>query len=263
MKTMKLILIVVMAFTFVILFTSCNEFEPDGNWTLSSIETNEEFLSVADETLPNAISMFLTKGEENAYAISGFAGVNTYVGSTEVVKNDVVVNPLAVTRMLGKENVQNVEDIYLDILQAGGKISIKEGEDTVLVLKNSKNKTSLEFKKTLLENTSWNLVMYNVKDAVTNIPLAGENAYIGFAADGSIHGNTGTNQIMGTFEYTKDGALKLGPMGMTKMAASDEEAYHFEVRLMELYEQVSAFSISGSQLTLSNDAGETLLVFKR
>ena len=265
MKKLKLTILIVMIVSLGLLFVGCNEsVNPEGNWTLISIENNEISYTIADETLPNTISMYLEAKEEFSYSISGFSSVNTYAGLVNVEKNTVKVNPLAVTKMLGSEASQNVEDAYLPAVQEGGNISIQEKDgETILVLKNSKAGTTLEFKKTVLENTSWNLVMYNIENAVTEVPTVVENAYIGFAEDGSIHGNTGTNQLMGTFEYTKDGSLTFEKMGMTRMAAMDEDAYQFEVRIMELYSQVVAFSISGSQLTLSNDSGETVLVFKR
>lgn len=265
MKKLKSAIFIVMIVALGLLFVGCNEsVNPEGNWTLISIKNNENSYSIEDETLPGTISMYLEAKGENSYSISGFAGVNTYAGLVDVEKKAVVVNPLAVTKMLGPESSHTVEDAYLAAVQEGGKISIQEKDaEIILILKNSKLGTTLEFKKTVLENTSWNLSMYNIGNAVTEVPSVVETAYIGFVEDGSIHGNTGTNQLIGTFEYEKDGSLTFGPMGMTRMAAMNEEAYQFEVRMMELYSQVATFSISGSQLTLANDAGETLLVFKR
>ncbi len=265
MTKLKTSIILAVVLAFGILFTSCNEdIKPEGNWTLISVEDKENSFSIADGSLTETVSLFLSLTKDGSYAISGFAGVNTYAGSATFEKNEITVNPLALTMMMGTDEAQKIENSFLAAVQAGGKIKVKnDGDETILVLENSKAKTSLEFKKTILENTSWDLVLYNIENAVTNLPEAVSNVTIGFAADNSIYGNTGTNQIIGDFEYTKDGSLTFGPMGMTRMAAINEDAFKFEVRLMELYSQVKKYSINGAQLTLSNDAGETLLVFAK
>lgn len=264
MKNLKTIMLLVAVMSVGILFTSCNEeVQPEGNWTLISIENDNLSFSVEEGNLDETVSMFLSLKEDGTYSISGFSGVNSFSGNATLEKNEITVSPLGVTMMMGTPESQNIEDAFLAAVQAGGKLSADEEDGEMILVVKTENDAELKFKKTILENTTWDLVMYNVGNAVTNLPSVVSNVNIGFANDNSIFGNTGTNQIMGSFEYTKEGSLTLGAMGMTRMAAMNEEAYQFEVRLMELYSQVTKYSINGSSLTLSNDAGETLLVFEK
>ena len=267
MKNLKSLIIIAMIVCLGIVFTSCSEdLNTEGSWTLTSITANGVEMAVADGTLPGTISMFLEKdaADEDGYVISGFAGVNSFMGSVNIAKSTITVSPLGVTKMLGSKALQNVEDIFLVALQEGGTVSIKEDGDQVLLgFESAEKKTYLEFKKTLLENTAWNLVMYNMGYAITNIPAIVETVTIGFSEDGKVHGTTGTNQITGTYECSSDESIAFGPLATTRMAAVNEEAFHFETRLMELYAQVTTFSISGSKLTFLNDKGEVLLVFEK
>jgi len=50
--------------------------------------------------------------------------------------------------------------------------------------------------------------------------LDGSAAFLGFDADGRVYGNTGVNQVMGTWSLD-GGAFEIGPLGSTRMAGPE------------------------------------------
>ncbi len=262
---MKKTVLLAQLFAVTILFTSCQEdMNIEANWTLIAIEDANTNLSFNDGTLTTTVTMYVDMQDEAIYKIAGFSGVNNFNGTVTRDKNSITVSPLAVTMMMGIEAAQKAEDMFLKTLQEGGKLSTKETDNgTVLQIENSKNETTLQFIQTVLENTVWNLSMYNVGNAVTNVPASVSGVNIGFSTDGKVYGSTGVNQMMATYEYTEDGAITISAVGITRMAAPNQEVRDFEMKLLELLEQVAIFEMSGDRLTFRNANEETMLVYSR
>lgn len=65
----------------------------------------------------------------------------------------------------------------------------------------------------------------------------------------SISGNTGCNNLRGTFELTGVNFIKLSPLATTKMACPGD---NIEARFVEALGQVNNWSIANDQLLLSN-----------
>ncbi len=259
MKKIVLTAITVMA----ILFTSCVEdVNPEATWTLISLDDGETTVITEDSSLQQIITLSVTQNTETEFSVSGFSGVNHFNGTVTIEKNTMTVEPLAVTMMMGADEAQKTEDSFLKVFNAGGKLTVKEIDGkTILSVKNKANGTELQFVQTLLENTAWNLSMYNVGTAVTNVPSSVAGVALAFSADGKVYGSTGVNNIMGSYEFSEDGKITFSALGTTRMAAPNQEARDFELRLLELLEQVSTFDISGQTLTLRNANGESLLVY--
>ncbi len=245
--------------------TGCvEEVNPEATWTLVSMDDGKRDLEKDDGTLTGVITISLTQQNEKEYGVSGFSGVNHFNGIATVEGNSVFVTPLAVTMMIGAPEEQMVEDAFLKVLQEGGRISIeKDDGETTLSIKNSKNDTELEFVQTLLENTAWNISMYNIGNAVTNVPSSVQGVTLAFSDDGKVYGSTGVNNLMGSYSFNANGALSLSALGTTRMAAPNEEVRDFEMRLLMLLEEVASFEISSNVLTLRSGTGETLLVYNR
>ncbi len=261
---MKKIFIGTIFVAMAVLFSACvEEVNPEATWTLVSLNDGEMKVNKENGSLMQSVSMRLETQEENMYGISGFSGVNHFNGSVTIDGNKMTVeSPFAVTMMMGADEAQKVEDSFLRTVQGGGTLSVKETtEGTMLTIKNTKNGTELQFIQTILENTTWNISMYNVGTAVTTVPASVEGVTLGFSEDGKVFGTTGANQLMGTYEYTDTGDLKLSALGITRMAAKNQEVRDFETALVQLLSEVSSFDISGNTLTLRNASGASLLVY--
>lgn len=64
----------------------------------------------------------------NGDKISGFAGVNNYFGSLEVIGNTIKISNIGRTKMAGQDKVMKIEEDYIKSLQASNKISLKGKE---------------------------------------------------------------------------------------------------------------------------------------
>ena len=81
-----------------------------------------------------------------------------------------------------------------------------------------------------------------------------------FAA-GQVTGSAGCNQYFSGYEL--DGAsLSMGPVGRTEMACMGEGRMEREDAFLKALEAVKSYSIKMDALTLTDAAGETLIIFK-
>ena len=55
---------------------------------------------------------------------SGFAGVNTYFGTIEVINNQIMMKDIGRTRLAGQDKKMKIEEDFLKSLQASSKINI-------------------------------------------------------------------------------------------------------------------------------------------
>ncbi len=262
---MKKIVLTSIVLAVMVLFSACVEdINPEATWTLVSLDDGKTDLEKEDGTLKSTQTISITKQSETEYGITGFSGVNHFNGVATIDGKNITVSPLAVTMMIGAPEDQMIEDSFLRILQTGGKLSVEKDDGEIyLSIEHKKNDTELEFVQTLLENTSWNLDMYNVGTAVTNAPSGAAGVTLAFSGDGKVYGSTGVNNIMGSYVFTDEGSLTFSSMGTTRMAAPNQELRDFEMRLLELFENVRTFDISGQTLTMRNETGESLLVYSR
>lgn len=247
-----------------VIFMSCSETDIAANWTLISVTANDTTFSTGDESLTQPLTLFATPEGEATYRISGFSGINHFNGTLTMDGRTAQVGTLAGTMMMGTAEDAKLESTFLIALQNGGKVSAKEKDgETFLTITNKNYDSSLMFKKTILENTAWNLSMYNTNNAVTNIPEGIDGANLTFAPEGALYGSTGVNNIIASYTFTNDGDIVISTVGLTRMAAPNEEMATFEMRQVELLEQAATYQINGSTLTLQNADGETLLVYEK
>lgn len=266
MKLSRNFILVICAISFSFVFMGCKEDVDIGaNWTLVSLGADGTILSTQDESLTQTLTLFAEpESDDGMYLISGFSGVNHFNGTFTMDGETAQVGPLAVTMMMGPEGDAKMESIFLAALQNGGMVSItEENGQTFLTISNGETNSSLVFMQTLLENTAWNLSMYNMGNAVTNIPEGIEGASIAFSMDGKVFGSTGINRLSSTYTFTPDGSITFSMPTLTRMAAPSEELAAFEMLQVELLEQAVLYQLSGSTLTLRNAAGETVLVYEK
>jgi len=102
-----------------------------------------------------------------------------------------------------------------------------------------------------LPGTQWNLVGYGQPNALTS-PAAGSRPTLDFTAD-QMHGGTGCNSFGGG--YTVDGqTLKPGQLMSTMMACADPLMQQ-EAALLQLFNEVTSYQVTGQQLTLTGSKG--------
>lgn len=94
--------------------------------------------------------------------------------------------------------------------------------------------------------------------AIEGTPVvANSPAYVGFDADGSVHGNSSCNRMSGTWEL--DGLqLRLSPLAVTRMAGPPE-LMDQEQRLLSALERVAGVGMDGESLILSSADGTELI----
>jgi len=109
-----------------------------------------------------------------------------------------------------------------------------------------------------LDGTSWQLESYVDDQGQTQKPVAGAEPTISFEG-GQANGTTGCNNYFG--DYTADDdQLSFGPTGSTMMACPDPQMTQEQTYLIALG-GVTSYTMTDEQLTMANEAGETVLTF--
>ena len=109
-----------------------------------------------------------------------------------------------------------------------------------------------------LTATLW--VLDAVRDDTVLIPLpAGSRVTLTLLADGTFQGTAPVNIYFGEYSVDRE-ALSFGAIGSTRMAGSPE-LMDLEARYFSLLGEVRSSAIREGVLTLSDDAGTSLLLF--
>ena len=106
---------------------------------------------------------------------------------------------------------------------------------------------------------SWRLT----EVATQSVPMTGGSAkLLQFeAATNKVSGNVGCNRLFG--EYQSEGErLSFNGIATTRMAC-DPISMQMETNVVQNMEKVQTWSINGSELQLKDQAGQTILKFKR
>lgn len=64
----------------------------------------------------------------NGDKINGFAGVNRYFGSIEVIGNTIKISNIGRTKMAGRDKLMKIEEDYIKSLEASNKINLRGKE---------------------------------------------------------------------------------------------------------------------------------------
>lgn len=64
----------------------------------------------------------------NGDRISGYAGVNNYFGTIEIIGKSIKISNIGRTKMAGPEKIMKIEEDYIKSLQASNKINLKDKE---------------------------------------------------------------------------------------------------------------------------------------
>ena len=267
---MKKLSSIFIALVIILSIFGCNEdySKTTTDWNLIKIEKDGKILSAENGNFPEKITanLSINKHHEDKdfnYQISGFSGVNNYSAQAFLEKGKITVENIITTMMAGDDEASALESEYLQILSKGGNFSFETTEgNTNLIIRNKNEKTVLVFREIKLENTSWNLTFYNDGLAVVSVdePLQ-EKITLGFGGGQQLFGNAAVNSFASNYEASDDGELSFGSIITTRMAGP-AEMMELEAKIIDLLSKVQAYEVSGKNLTLKDENGTTLLVYK-
>ena len=83
--------------------------------------------------------------------------------------------------------------------------------------------------------------------------------YVQFETDGELAGFAGCNRFFGSYELT-DGALKIGPLGSTRMACPPDVTA-FEYSFIEAMQSAAIVARAETRIALKDDKGLTTVRF--
>ena len=111
------------------------------------------------------------------------------------------------------------------------------------------------------EDTTWALTGYGRSNELKGVLEKVQSTFKFDSATGQATGSGGCNRYFGDMSFDPEvKSVSVGFLGMTRMACQ-ESINQQEVTFIGILEQVTAYSIEGSQLILSTDDGQ-MLVFE-
>lgn len=226
------------------------------DWELQWYNDGDAIVSVIAGTTVTAV--FTEDG------FGGSAGCNHYFGTYAVDGAKMTVGTIGSTEMYCENpGVMEQESTYLGLLGTVASFTI-EGEE--LTLLDANGTKVLMFAKAVppepkpLVGTNWTLESLHTGDAVSSV-IAGSEITAVFGEDGKVAGSAGCNNYFAT--YTVNGtAMTIGTAGSTRMACPDEGIMKQESTYLMLLGTVAAFTIEGDRLSLMDENGTAVLVFK-
>lgn len=198
----------------------------------------------------------ITASFDDAGAIGGSSGCNTYGGSYTTDGDSMTIGGLFSTQIACQPPLDAIESAYLAAL---GNVNGYQISGDTLVLTTTGGALSFTAEQPLpLVGTAWQLESVATgADAVSSVVAPGS---ITFADDGTVDGSTGCNTFNGS--YTVDGAsLSIGPLATTKIGCPEDVAAQETVVLLGL-DAVSTFTVEGSSLSLMGGDGAFLLGYR-
>jgi heat shock protein HslJ len=166
---------------------------------------------------------------------------------------------LSVTEMACEEPLMALESAYLAALGEATGFNV-EGDLTLTGGGVTLTFTAIPLPEPLpLVGTAWALTTMASGDAVSST-IAGTEATAELTADGSIAGSAGCNNYTGTYTEGEGGTLSFSALATTKMMCA-EDVMAQETAFLAAMEQVAAFEIEGTQLSLLDGSGALLLGF--
>jgi heat shock protein HslJ len=189
-------------------------------------------------------------------SVAGLASCNRYNAAFTQDAAKVTITPGVLTQMACAEDVMTQEHAFtVALTQVAGARGAGDGVE--LVDASGKAVLSLATLADLpLEGTTWTLSGLVSSTAVTS-PVADSTVTLTIA-DGKLSGKA-CNTFRGDVTAS-NGSFKAGPLMSTKMACASEALTTQETTVLKTLQAASAYSIKGSDLTISAADG-TGLVF--
>jgi heat shock protein HslJ len=192
-------------------------------------------------------------------SVSGSGGCNNYFAKYQVDGNQLTVGVGGATMMACPEPIMAQESAYMANLAASASYVVQEGQ---LEIAGADGKTLLTYQAiqpTSLTGTVWQLTMYNNGREAVVSTLPGTAITAIFGEDGTLTGSGGCNNYSAT--YKVDGSsIAVTPVATTsKMCSEPAGVMDQESAYLAALQSAASYSISGSELTILDSNGHTLL----
>jgi heat shock protein HslJ len=217
-------------------------------WVLDALSAGDTVQSVLAGT-----TVTLEFTDEKA---SGATGCNHYGASYSLEEGGITFGVMEVTLQDCGAEIMAQEAAYLAALGSAETFTLEGGAlaihspDGGLVFKVAENLP--------MEGTDWILEGIAQGDAIVSTWIDPEISAV--FDDGQVTGFAGCNQYFASYE-TDGTALSLGPIGSTEKSCEDERMQR-EGDFLGALGAVAGYTIKMDTLTLSDAAGDSLLVFR-
>jgi heat shock protein HslJ len=191
--------------------------------------------------------------------VSGNASCNRYFGSYVLEGENLTIGPLGSTEMFCEEpeGLMEQEQAFLAAMPTastyqvtGDRLELRTADGTLAV-----SFTAVQPKP--LEGTLWVLTGYNNGQGGFVSVLTGSEITALFSTDGTLSGSAGCNTYNAAFTREGD-SLQIGPAAVTRMMCAEPEGVmEQESGYLNALGKVTSFSISGDQLTLLDESGNS------
>ncbi len=195
--------------------------------------------------------------------VAGSGGCNRFSGTyTASGKTLRVGEALASTMMSCDEAVMSQEKAFLTALRGARSFTVADGRLTLSVEAGSALATFTAQSQTLA-GTTWQVTAYNDGASAMVSVLKGTTPTLAFAVDGTLSGTGGCNRLTGSFTAS-EGAVKIGPLGSTKMACAEPKGVmEQEARILAALETAATYAIEGSRLEMRTAGDAVAVQFNR
>lgn len=195
--------------------------------------------------------------------VSGSGGCNSYNTTYELSRDNIEFGEqIATTLMACPDPVMEQERAYLEALSNTNQFEIT-GDELVLY-----NDDGVELARFVavdqgLAGSSWNVIAYNNgKEAVVSV-INGTEITAEFDQDGQLTGSAGCNSYFASYE-TDDDAIRIGPVGSTRMACSEPEGImEQEQQYLAALELADTYKIDGMNMEMRAADGALVANFRR
>ncbi|MCP4164535.1 MAG: META domain-containing protein [Chloroflexi bacterium] len=224
-------------------------------WVLESyLNGDGEIVPIFPGTRPTA--------EFEEGGIAGSTGCNQYSGSYETSGNNIAIEIGPVTMRACPEQVSAQETDYLAALANAATYEIS-GEQ--LQMADADGQVVLTYRvdhPVPLVNTDWQLLSYNNGKGGLVSSLNTESITALFDDEGALSGFSGCNNYTGAYEADETN-IEIGPVASTeKMCADPQGVMEDETGYLAALSMVSTYEIQGEELTMYNDEGSRVLVYR-
>lgn len=233
---------------------------PGMTWYLLSLQNGTGTVPV----IPNStISAFF----DGQGTVSGTAGCNDYTASyTNATGTFAIGPPTSTERYCGSPaGVMDQEAAYLRLLQEARSYSV----DGQLRLADGAGRVILTYTLTPLGtpvpaplvNTSWHATSFVNESGQTYSPRGLTPVTLIFGADGTLYGNAGCNNYVGTYRQTGEDAISIGDLRTTRLYCGIAGVMEIEATYLALLPRMTRYAIAGDTLTLSDADGRLTIAY--
>lgn len=189
--------------------------------------------------------------------ISGTGGCNSYSGSYTVDGSALTIGPNLISTMMAcvAEGVMEQEAAYLAALPTVASYAV---DGDTLTLSGADGSAVLVFQAqgNALAGVNWIVTGYNNGAEAVVSPMVGTEITLAFSADGSVSGNAGCNNYMGS--YTLDGdKITIGPLATTRKMCA-EDVMQQEALYIKALESSATWSVT--QILTTRNADDAMAI---